>query len=245
MADYVDAMISPFNFSGSEFFKIFPIDDAQFGPHGHALSEYSQLLGLNDKFEEIVQGYEFVRLFQYRKFVSACRRGRGSSWTYARWLPPERLSSCASEFHRHCDRELVSKPLGLTAKSGGMAMQYDKYHNIEDLFLFSLFLVREGVLSETSIAEFITQPDLIPSGTLGVFRRTTLKPILEKLALAAKFLESPLFIPRDGPQRRNVGFLLERLNSYLIFVHMREAGKNIATGQIIVLHDSPHLTISN
>lgn len=241
---YVDVMLSPVSIAVDGPFKVFVIDDAQFGEYGHTLSEYSQLLWLNDRFDEVVQGHEFVRLFQYRKFVTAAKLGGESIWPHTRWLPPEELGACAPEFNRHCNRELVSKPLGLAGQAGGAAMQYTLCHKIEDLLLFSLFLVRESMLSETSAAEFITRPDLIPSATIGTFHRETLKDVLEKLALAAKFIDAPEFIPRDGIQRRNAGFLLERLHSHLIYLHMRNRGTNFANGQIIVLNKSPVLEIS-
>jgi hypothetical protein len=222
------------------------IADDEFGPQGHTLSEYVQLIWLFRNFEQIVGEADYVRLFQYRKFIASRRIGKPSNLAYARWLRPNDIAHCSAEFSRHSSGELVSSPLDLPRRhSMTMATQYARAHNFEDLLAFTEFLRSAEILTDKSAAEFMAQSDLIPSASLGVFRRQTLKLILESLTKASSFVESNAFVTRNGEQRRNMGFLLERLHSFLIFQHILETGVNIAIGQIAVINESPIIAPSH
>jgi hypothetical protein len=232
---YVDVMISPVDQHVDGPCKLIIANDARLGPNGHTLSEFSQLIWLSDHFDEITKEKEFIRLIQYRKFISSAPCGAVSDGSHFLWLDLEKLPALSAQFQRHAVAELVSKPLHLQSNLGQVLGQFAHCHKIEDFLSFGMFLCREAILSDAELAQFVTRPDLIPSATVGIYRRETLRDILIILARAANFVNSPTFVPRDREQRRSAGFLLERLHSHLLYNHMRRIGQQIAKGDLIIL----------
>jgi hypothetical protein len=86
---------------------------------------------------------------------------------------------------------------------------------------------------------FLTGSVLIPTSSIGTFRSTTLRQILKTLKEAAEFRKTCHFIPRVGYQRRVLGFLLERLNSYLILDRIRSGLSDANFGHHIIISDGP------
>ena len=93
---YVDLMLSPRLVEVP--CRAIVVDDSYFGEHGSALSEYVQLLWLFDHFDTIVGDYEFVRIFQYRRFVARSRVGRRSNQGHIRWIKTDELVRREKDF---------------------------------------------------------------------------------------------------------------------------------------------------
>jgi hypothetical protein len=236
---YVDLMIAPRIVGGPCHVAV--IDDSYFGEHGSSLSEYAQLLWLYDNFDTIVDTYDYVRIFQYRRFVAHEKIGRASSHEWARWIPKDKLRKYSKEFSRISTAELFNSP---HTPSQGVLGQYDSYHVLEDIINFSKFLLESGVLDSKQTESFLTSSVLIPACNMGTFRSTTLRQILMSLRDAAEFLKTGYFIPRVGYQRRVLGFLLERLNSYLILARIQSGLSDANFGHHIILSDGPLIGIT-
>ena len=103
---YVDLMLSPRSVEVT--CQAIVVDDSYYGEHGSALSEYVQLLWLYDNFDTIVGNYEFVRIFQYRRFVSHARVGRRSNQDYVRWIKTDELVRREKDFSRFSTTELFN-----------------------------------------------------------------------------------------------------------------------------------------
>jgi hypothetical protein len=229
---YVDLMIAPRMIRGPGHVVV--IDDSYFGEHGGSLSEYAQLLWLYDNFDNILGTYDYVRIFQYRRFVAKEKIGQPSSNEGALWIPKEELRNCSKEFCRTSTAELFNNMF-----SKNVVGQYASVHLIEDIINFSKFLFETGILDSKQTVSFLTGSVIIYACNMGTFRSTTLREVLKTLRDAAEFRKTCYFIPRVGYQRRVVGFLLERLNSYLILNRIQSGLSDGNFGHHIIVSDGP------
>ena len=236
---HVDLMIAPRAVAGP--YRVIVVEDSYFGEHGSSLSEYVQLLWLYDNFEKIVGTYDYIRIFHYRRFVAREKIGRPSSHEWAHWITKDELSKYSKEFSRHSTRELFNTPHKF---SQGVRGQYETAHILEDFINFSDFLFESGIQTSKEATSFMTSSTLIPSSSMGTFHNTTLRRILMTLKDAAQFLKANYFVPRAGYQRRVVGFLLERLNSYLILARIQSGLSDANFGHHTILSDGPLIGIT-
>lgn len=234
---YVDLMLSPRDVSAP--CRSIVVDDSYFGEHGSALSEYVQLLWLYDHFDSIVDGHDFVRVFQYRRFVSHGRVGRPSNRRHMRWIKADELLRREKDFSRHSTTELFNE---IYKSRKTMLKQYEAAHVLIDMIHFSKFLLEAEVLDTKQIASFLSSPQLIPACNMGTFRVATLREVLMTLRKAAAFIETSDFTPRAGYQRRSLGFLLERLNSHLLLQRVESGSTQAAFGHHILISDGPEVT---
>lgn len=232
---YVDVMLSPRQVTG----RAIVVDDSYFGEHGSALSEYVQLLWLHDHFDTIVGDHEFVRIFQYRRFVARTRVGRPSNQEHLRWIRTEELARREKDFSRHSTTELFNQ---VWRAPRGMLGQYESAHVLIDLINFSKFLLEADILDSKRVATFLRGQAMIPASNMGTFRVATLREILATLRRAAEFIRTSYFTPRTGYQRRVVGFLLERLNSHLLLHRVKAGFTDAALGHHILISDGPVVT---
>ena len=236
---HVDLMIAPRAVAGP--YRVIVVDDNYFGEHGSSLSEYVQLLWLYDNFEKIVGTYDYIRIFHYRRFVARAKIGRPSSHEWAQWIAKDELLKYSNEFSRHTTRELFNTPHTF---SQGVRGQYETAHVLDDFINFSNFLFESGILASKEATSFMTGSTLIPSSSMGTFHNTTLRQILMTLKEAAQFHETNYFVPRAGYQRRVLGFLLERLNSYLILARIQSGLSDANFGHHTILSDGPLIGIT-
>ena len=233
--NYVDLMIAPCIINDREHVRV--VDDNYFGEYGSSLSEYSQLLWLYDQFDAIIGEYDYVRILQYRKFVARRQIGEPSSnQGWARWIRENQLRDCPEEFSRFSTSELFNTAFTL---GEGILYHYATYHVLSDFINFSKFLLDYEILDSQEVARFMTGSILIPASSMGVFRRETLREILAPLRRAAEFIKTPYFVPRTDYQRRVLGFLLERLNSYLILSRIDADLSEGNFGHHTILSDGP------
>lgn len=233
---HIDLMIAPLLVAGPK--RLALVEDSSFGPNGSALSEYAQLLWLLDNLWTLTAGCSYIRIFHYRRFVSAKTPPigrRSSNLPWATTIHAADLDAFEPSFSRNCGSELFNTPVQF---HGGMLYQYAQSHILEDILNFSKFLTENAILTPLDCAEFLSMQLHIPSCNIGIFTKAAYAEIFGALRRAAGFLESPYFVLRPGYQRRSVGFLLERLNSYLIIKRIRSGHSSSSFGHNVVISDT-------
>ena len=182
---YVDVMISPVPMTGPR--RVVHISDDYFGEQGHALSEYAQLLWFYENLKDFTTGYEYVRLFQYRRFVARASLGDAGWNSFSTWIPSSRLELVSDEFDRFSASELFNQAMLIR---GGVPFQYAMSHVLEDLLNFSKFLLEINLLTPLEVVEFLTSDELITACSTGIYAIKTFEEIFAKLKLAANFIYS-------------------------------------------------------
>lgn len=214
------------------------------GKYGHSLSEYTQLLWVFDNLEAIVGSHRYIRTFHYRRFVAISPPTTGTRSENQPWsttIAESEIKNFEHEFSREMTDECFNTPINF---STGLLGQYSKNHFINDFLAFLQYLGEMQILSDDEIVEFATSPTLIPAASIGIFRRETFEFIFGTLRRASDFINSDHFILRDGYQRRSGGFLLERLNSYLILklvqagISKPNFGYNIVSSETLTVSGS-------
>jgi hypothetical protein len=214
------------------------VEDKLFGPNGSALSEYAQLLWIHEHIDRVLGGLNYIRIFHYRRFVTPHEPSNGKPSVNLPWatvITEKELAAHDKAFERQVEHELFNTPAQF---GGGMLAQYAVSHVLEDMMNFCVFLLESKIMPPTEVAIFLRENIHIPSCNIGVFTRQTFVDIFGVLRRAAEFLFSRHFVPRDGYQRRSAGFLLERLNSFLILKRIREGVSEERLGHNIVISDS-------
>jgi hypothetical protein len=227
---YVDLMITP-----KYFYASYPrviINDCDYGSEHGDLSEYAQLIWLYDNYEKVVDKKTFVRLFQYRRFVSPYEFGNLCSHSWAKRIEVEGLKDCQSIFERQASMELFNRPLSLPETVRG---QYADCSVEEDIINFASFLKINGKMTDCEEIKFLTSTTLIPAANMGIFHRDHLYWLLAELKEASSFMLSKFYVKRSGYQRRVMGFLLERYNSFLLLHKRKQDMKPFFHGYHIIL----------
>ncbi len=230
---HIDLMITPRSLAVEA--EIVVVDDSIFGQHGSALSEYVQLLWLLEHIDTLAAGCSYVRIFQYRRFVSrdpptVGRRPVNMPWSTT--ITPGDLNAFPDDFDRIVNIELFNCPVQY---QNGMLGQYASAHILEDILNFTKFLTETGVLTGITAAEFLRENVGIPACNIGIFKLQTYCSIFSVLLQGAEFVNSPYFVARTGYQRRSVGFLLERLHSHLILTAIRQGQLKANFGHNIII----------
>lgn len=180
-----------------------------------ALSEYAKLFGLADL---LARGDTRGRImiFQYRKFLAyreGSRRSTNQSFAFA--VPPEEavgLFPTEAEHQANADAMLVSPAVRI----GSFAANYAQYHVIDDFVAFTLSL-RATIFDDATCARFLRCGVLISVPSLGVFELPFFLEQMAKLRAVWTHFAANFHVPREGYQQRVGGFLLERLQSFLLW----------------------------
>ena len=234
---YVDLMLTPASVIGPS--RVIQVKDDVYGVNGHALSEYAQLFWLHDHLESFTDGYEYIRLFQYRRFVSRVPLGDVSWNSFSTWISPSRLEKASSEFDRFSAGELFNPAV---IYQGGVPFQYAMSHVLEDLLNFTKYIIEQNILTHSEVVEFLTSDRLITACSTGIYSVKHFRDTFAKLKKAAEFINSSYYIPRSGIQRRVGGFLLERLHSYLLLRYLQDERGIQKFGHYIMIDDGRILT---
>jgi hypothetical protein len=200
------------------------VSDDSLGPklNGVILSEYCQLFWLRREVQQgrLFKEFEWIYVFQYRKFISLIP-GRKTSLNV-----PFSFVTTSTEAKEFFPNLIVSEDegnqqlqtiIGPILRAGRSAADnYSKYHLIEDFCTFILSVNYVLGSKNSLIKNFIQNPLLIPSPSLGLHKITTFLDHLEILEQVWTHFYDNYYIQRSGYQRRSGGFLLERLHSFLI-----------------------------
>lgn len=236
---YFDYMLSPFPLSTEG--RIIVVPRHLFGKNGPALSEYAELFWLLENFNQVLRDETHIRVFHYRRFVSDGQTGLGEvcSFAWAKTVREDQLDLFQSDFARSGGSEIVNAP---TRFAGGILSNYARYHHLEDLLDFAKFLSRENILSVLEVAQFLRGDILIPGSSIGVLSIENFRTVFSVLTKASNFINEPNYVARAGYQRRNIGFMLERLNSYLLLKGINEGKIIRKTGVHMIISDSSRVS---
>jgi len=244
-ASYFDFHLSPLEIPGLD--KLIVVPDSTFGMNGSCLSEYAQLLWLCMN-ESMLDGFDFVRIIQYRRFVSAKNTGFTLiNQTWALGVLEAELNQYGSDFSRVSSHERINSVISLPAIGMG-ANVYDNYantHVAEDILAFSSYLLNQALLDQNEVSCFLSDYLLIPACNTGLFKKSEFLKVFKILLRASGFLHTEAFMPRESYQRRSVGFLLERLNSFLILKAVRAGIRDPTFGFNKLITQSPMATHTN
>ncbi|MCA1326254.1 hypothetical protein [Herbaspirillum sp. alder98] len=236
-ADLVDLAIGPNVYSGGCKRKAI-VPDELYGEHGHALSEYGQLFWLANRIDALAPNASYVNLFQYRRFVSTTpvngERAVNADWMMV--IPEDELDQHRASFSREQPGACFNTPIRF---GHGVLGQYAHQHVLEDMLNFTKFLMEIEMFSPDQAAKFLRYEHLIPACSCGVYEVSMFKKLFAYLERAADFLHSPYFIARESYQRRSVGYMLERLQSFIILELMSDGAK---FGQNVLISDVSHVS---
>lgn len=180
---------------------------------------------LPNALESAPQEYQLIGICSFRKAVLRRPMGRSApSYPSMRELSGNEAAVLdASEMSPAGEHEfLLAQPLMLSL---GYFQQYAQAHELVDLLDYTSLAIRSGVLGKAESADFVSEQVLIPGGCeLGIFPRQWLTETLSVLsALGESFLKtySERINSYDSYQVRAVGFLSERLGSFLLLRELR------------------------
>jgi hypothetical protein len=199
--------------------KFLHVPDLSLGEsfNGKFLSEYTQLIALSNYLQELdVNPTDSVFIFQYRKFIALNHQGLSLDphlfWTYLvnpklanQYLPNQTQLALL-------DEKTITGPV---LKIRSIVHNYAANHFIEDFSTFVLAM-RETIFTAKECNQFSQSNLFIPAPSMGLFKVKFFIELIQQLTKVWKFFYENYYIERYEYQRRVGGFLLERLNSYLI-----------------------------
>jgi hypothetical protein len=174
---------------------------------------------------DITGSTEFTGIFSHRKIIVRTQIGkqspRAAAYFEADVHEVTRLPRAEIEPRHGCDF-LIGFPLRC---SQGIVAKYNEDHHGIDLSEYCSMAVEMGILSTEQAFEFQSEQFLVPGGCeLGIYPTAWVRPTLEGLArLAREFItrNGARILTYDNYQVRAVGFLAERLGSYLLLSELR------------------------
>lgn len=237
---------------GFEFFKPPPLfSDAspldQFLADHRLHSEYSSLFQLCDTLatQGITDGQ--ITVAQYRRFVLNIPLGlKSTNLSWVRVLNPADMQDLVIE-----DEVMPLPGQSYLIGSGcplplGMLGNYAGSHYTRDILRFTANLVDADILSNSQAFHFLNQPILIPSPSCGTFPLAKFLRMIGVLKKALIAFYQGGYKSYDHPyQGRVCGFLIERLNSYLLLKELSDANLNMQTvmGSMTMVSESLEVPI--
>ncbi len=208
-------LVSPFTIEGAASTVI--ADDclgSEFD--GRVLSEYLQLFALAESWRG---SPDLIDLFQYRRFLTPIR-------------PP--VGTRSKNGGAHCSiadaARLVPKPEMFGEVEGlviGPVMpypivrQYAANHHVEDLMNFSRSMAESQVFSADEVRQFLNDRSFLVSPSIGIYPTPMLVLHLDLMKEVWRHFHAHYYVPREGYQRRVGGYLMERLQSFLVLATIR------------------------
>lgn len=242
-AHYVDYTISPLLLHGVK--RLIVVPDDTYGENGSSLSEYAQLFWLYKKLNRVLHGEAYIRTFQYRRFVSdgQTQIGETCSLPFAKFIKTDELKFFHRDFLRSGTMEVINAPCRF---AGGILGQYSSSHVLEDLLDFFSFLCKKKILSSLVVARFLREENLVPASSIALLSVENFKRVFSVLFEARNFMYEAGYTSRTGYQRRNMGFMLERLHSCLLLELLLEAKQSanhtLKTGVHMVISESAQIS---
>ena len=193
------------------------------------MGEYASLFQLCNQLSNSGKRTGQITISQYRRFVLNTPLGlKSSNQPWSRVLSPSSMK----------DLSFTEEVLPLPGQNyligtgsplpHGMLANYAGSHCTRDILQFSANAVDCGVLSNTEVFHFLSHPILIPAPSCGSFPLESFLNIMKKMETVSRsFISNGYQANKDLYQGRLLGFLLERLNSYLLLETLISEGKNM------------------
>jgi len=206
-------------------FELMKFNDLDLIPESVS-AEYYWLFSLKRTLHGMGQLPETITIAYDRKFtLSSEIGGRFVNDNYYRCLNREAIEASPMA-HLTQPREgsnwLIGQALFFDRNFNTLE-NYHACHHIGDLLRFSADAA-DLCLTPNSVANFLNMKFLIPSPAVGSFEVAPLFKILDLLEnIVFKYCNNG-WVRRSGYQGKNVAFLLERLHSFLLTMHLDSAG---------------------
>lgn len=235
--------ISPNTYPG---FKQMVVPDDSYGPayDGRILSEYTQLRALAEKLEQDGSD-EPIHIIQYRRFLALREPRRvASNLPYAHAVRASEVPALfpsRSELAALDDERLVCPALGMSA----LAIHYAMFHPADDIAAFALALHEVDGFDRQRCREFLRCRYHFPAPSLGIMRPARFIGQMQVLMAAWAVFHAHYFVPRDGAQRRVGGFLLERLQSFMLYEEFASGEVEPVYGHLAIVSETDDIVATH
>jgi hypothetical protein len=203
--------------------------------------EYSAIFNLARKLRgEGVQNGDLITICQHRRFVLNEPKGRPAINLPAHVIPPDDMLNVVFGMEllpRHRQNFLIGSALGL---NNGIMHQYAQSHYIRDILRFCSDLVDSDIFNNAEAEDFINQKVLIPAPNCGTFEAEFFLDMMDTIEAAARVFWGGGYKAYDDTyQFRVLGFLLERLNSWILLRRLaqRSVDLNSVIGFTTIVSD--------
>lgn len=187
------------------------------------INEYASVFILRRYLEQKRINSGIITLCQHRRFVLNRNFGEVSKnqpWTHV--MATDAAASLDTEqliLPRPGAQNLISSVISLP---NGLLWQYARHHHVRDFMRFVAALIDHGILSSSAAENFVRYTWLAPAPSCGTFDVKLFLSISQTLENAATAFWKDGYKPYDDPyQSRVFGFLLERLNSFLLLENLK------------------------
>jgi hypothetical protein len=129
---------------------------------------------------------------------------------------------------------------------GTVLGQYGRNHVLRDLLHFMAIAIDLDVIAERAAAQWLSQGVMVAAPSIGVYPAGWYVHVLEQLERVVEAFESSAAVPRDGYQRRAVGFCLERLHGMLVGQLLSQwPGDRVLANPAVIVSDEGSYTLGD
>lgn len=206
--------------------------------NGRVLSEYLQLFALAEQWTDF-DG--LIHLFQYRRFLSPNAPRVWKAQVDGGLFVEE---ATATQLFPAADRyATVNLPTIGPIMRYPIVKQYAIAHPPVDLENLARSMAFSGAFSQADAEEFYNSQLFLVSPSIGIYPASMLCDHIATMRRVWDYFYDHYYVPREGYQRRLGGYLMERLQSYLVLRHFdRNPGTKANVWYRIILDNATRLT---